>query len=427
MKRLPAHLVWLVGLAGVCLVVAGGCPGDPLILCEVLCDDGNECTITICDTAFDGNCLGSQPRTNGTACNSGNGTCQNGSCEPRDTSCDGIDCDDENECTADACSNGMCNHTALADGTSCNFGAGRCAGDTCESAPDEEACSAALPVAADGVELDVDVYAVFDTGPGGLSFDANGNLFAGNFGTAGAGDASPVLKVSPQGLITKLDEVEDPDVLIVDLTGLGATAAGNVLVGGVNSDGDGQITEMTPDGDIVPEGKIVDDVCLGNINHMMFDTRGRLVLTNFNAGSVCTIKDDVISTLIPQVQGGGQGATTIEDPNTTALYVTSENSIYEYDSDGALQNTEPFTTGSALAYGSSVPFDGLLVRRSGMLQARDLDTNEETHLLTGSIGGNVTFDANGNLYIADTGNRRILRVSPADTVDPSPACPAAPP
>ena len=131
MKHLPAHLVWLVGLAGVCLVVAGAC-----------------------ETDADADAM----------------------------LCDPVDCDDGKECTADACNpaGGECSHPPLADGTSCDFGAGRCAGDTCESSPDEEACSAALPVAADGVDLDVDVYAVFDTGPGGLSFDANGNLFAGN-------------------------------------------------------------------------------------------------------------------------------------------------------------------------------------------------------------------------------------------------------
>ena len=67
----------------------------------------------------------------------GAGTCQDGACVPDDL-CDGVICDDQNECTIDTCAGGNCSFTPDA-GASCDSGAGTCdaagvcqANDLCE-------------------------------------------------------------------------------------------------------------------------------------------------------------------------------------------------------------------------------------------------------------------------------------------------------
>ena len=79
------------GGAGTCQ--EGVCEPDDL--CEgVDCDDQNECTIDTCDA---GNC--SNTPDTGASCDGDAGTCDaQGVCEPNDL-CIGVDCDDNNECT----------------------------------------------------------------------------------------------------------------------------------------------------------------------------------------------------------------------------------------------------------------------------------------------------------------------------------------
>ncbi|MGD8608228.1 MAG: hypothetical protein PVH21_13105, partial [Myxococcales bacterium] len=79
------------------------------------------------------------PVEDGTACDGGAGTCQAGECTVVDL-CEGVDCDDQNECTADACDpmDGSCSNTPVDDGTACDGGAGTCTAGVCE--PTAGAC-----------------------------------------------------------------------------------------------------------------------------------------------------------------------------------------------------------------------------------------------------------------------------------------------
>ena len=169
------------GEAGMC--VDGTCVETDL--CDgVTCDDtGNDCTVAMCNMQ-NGECeVMNAP--DGTDCNGGAGACsagvcldnslcdgvdctsandcvQDGSCdpasgecipgsnEPVDTACaDGVcdgqgacvECnsaaqcaDDGNECTAAACDSNTCSTGNVADGTSCDGGAGQCMSGVCEAA-----------------------------------------------------------------------------------------------------------------------------------------------------------------------------------------------------------------------------------------------------------------------------------------------------
>lgn len=213
--------------------------------------------------------------------------------------------------------------------------------------------------------------------------------------------------MAPSPIGKSVDNVfVDPDAVVVYLNGKVATM-GNVLIGGSADGGQtGQLMETTRAGQL-REGeqvKVIEDpenaafLCLRNINHLIFDQAGRLLVTNFNNrnANVCAITssdpNDFID-LIHDVEGDGPAGITVQYLGTggTAgdLFVTAENNMYRYNSDAQPQLPTLYAEQrSAFAYGpKGSPFEGLLIRHSGMLLVRpDVESDQETPLLEGSIG-----------------------------------------
>jgi len=110
------------------------CAGAPA------CDDGDPCTLDLCDAGAKGVCL-HQPLPDGSACQDGNpctvgGACLGGACAPALV----VDCNDGNPCTDDSClGKGKCSHVAAKqsepipcdDGDACS-GDDVCAGSSCK-------------------------------------------------------------------------------------------------------------------------------------------------------------------------------------------------------------------------------------------------------------------------------------------------------
>ncbi len=117
MKRLGFAWPLLLFVLAHCGSAPQRCPDPQLLvngrcvdLCDDLdCDDNNECTLDECEVneqALTAGCV----RTNtedGSDCDARNGPglCMAGQCEPITGACDSVDCDDGNECTID----GTCN------------------------------------------------------------------------------------------------------------------------------------------------------------------------------------------------------------------------------------------------------------------------------------------------------------------------------
>ncbi len=107
---------------------AGACvPGKVLS-----CDDGNACTSDACDKVT--GCQNppvadATPCDDGNVCNVGD-RCVAGACKPTG----GLDCDDQNPCTADSCdAQGKCVHAPLTDGSACTDDNGCTVDDACQS------------------------------------------------------------------------------------------------------------------------------------------------------------------------------------------------------------------------------------------------------------------------------------------------------
>ena len=101
-----------------------GCGGDePVDRClNVTCDDESECTEDACNPA-DGSC-DFMPVADGGECDFDGlpGLCASGVCEDA-MFCEGVDCDDESACTDDTCdpADGSCVNTSVPDDTQCDY------------------------------------------------------------------------------------------------------------------------------------------------------------------------------------------------------------------------------------------------------------------------------------------------------------------
>ena len=128
------HWIGLASLVVLGLVFLIRC-GEAADLCEdVVCDDGNDCTEDTCDP-FDGTCaFRPLPEHSDCMVQGEAGRCVAGACVGW---CEGVDCSDGNPCTEDVCrpDDGRCSHPSVAEGTQCPFGEhfGRCASGVCVS------------------------------------------------------------------------------------------------------------------------------------------------------------------------------------------------------------------------------------------------------------------------------------------------------
>ena len=83
------------------------------------CADGDGCTQDSCEA---GVCVNT-PKEEGAVCNGGQGTCsEEGECVEVAQECaNSEECDDGNPCTEDACVDGVCAKTVLANGSNCGI------------------------------------------------------------------------------------------------------------------------------------------------------------------------------------------------------------------------------------------------------------------------------------------------------------------
>jgi cysteine-rich repeat protein len=181
-----------VGFPGLCM--SGVCQ-DAMLCQGVNCDDSNQCTDDACDPE-DGSC-GSTPVADGTACDFGGlpGICGGGTCQDA-MLCQGVNCNDSNPCTDDACDpqDGLCDNTPVPDGTGCNFGGlpGLCMSGLCEDAMlcQGVVCDDTNDCTADSCDPQ-DGLCDFTNEPSGASCNAGGGPGSGMCNGAGTCNASP--------------------------------------------------------------------------------------------------------------------------------------------------------------------------------------------------------------------------------------------
>lgn len=262
-----------------------------------------------------------------------------------------------------------------------------------------------LPVVSECLEIEE--YAIFNSGrPGAISFDAQDNLFVGNFNIPGAdAEAVKIFKVSSIDQSVSLfgSAISDPDAVIVDLNGTVGTS-GSILVGS----SPGKITQISSDG--LSTSTLFQGGCLGNIQDWKFGTDGRLYIPNHvsssGAGNVCVISNGTVSELIPAV---GENLTSIAVDPSNNVYLSWNGFIRKYNSSGTILDST-FSTGTAVGYGPAGIFEGLIVNRIGSTLVINTITKEERFIAIGATGY-VAFNSLGEMFVSQIGRRRVLRIS----------------
>ena len=117
----------------------GACKGNDTCSCakDADCDDGNDCTADACDTGTS-TCKTSVPLAKGATCSDGDVCTEGDGCDGEaNASCtagSAKDCDDKDACTVDSCdASAGCKHDAATDGTSCDDGDDCSTNDACVS------------------------------------------------------------------------------------------------------------------------------------------------------------------------------------------------------------------------------------------------------------------------------------------------------
>lgn len=259
------------------------------------------------------------------------------------------------------------------------------------------------------------VYAVV-TDPVRLAFAPDGTLYAGRdaSGSGGTyGAAVKIHRIAPGGSpVTEFGNsaVSDPDTLIVDAVGAVSGTVGAVLVGGIHNDTmTGKIAKIAPDGTVTT--LFGPNAMLYNPTHFLFDSTGRLLVTDNNSGHVLVTTGGEPTVLIMLA---GANYMAQDAAGRLAVSSSSDDKLRLYGLDGALLNgnfatlkvASPLARGPGGAWGT----DLYAVAANGDLVRVDLQGNATNRVGSGFNNmQDLQFGPGGALYASDFNGDRVYR------------------
>jgi hypothetical protein len=184
------------------------------------------------------------------------------------------DCNDHEECTTDACASGVCENTAVEDGTACDesneCAVGQCASGTCESTPvtNETACGDDAGTCQDGsCRVACDEQGILDAiaaGGGPYTFDCDG----------------------PTTVVTEAEILIEPGVILDGEGDLNVEGPGILVPQGVTA----ELRNLTVSGGsgniynggtlTIKQVSVLDNVCGGACTRGAIENDGTLTLVN---------------------------------------------------------------------------------------------------------------------------------------------------
>ncbi len=220
--------------------------------------------------------------------------------------------------------------------------------------------------------------------PSGLTFDAAGDLYIADAGNG------RVRKITPDGVIrTAASNLGTPRQLVVD-------ASGTLYIAG------GPVYKVTPDGTTTrvvaeahdglfgkcdsPDSFSTTNPAVCSASAVVMDRSGNLIVVDGGKGRIRQVSPDGVMSNVPIGTMSAPHSITIDSAGI--LYVADSNGIRRIAANGAI---------TTLAGAPTVDFDG------------DGGRATSAHL---RYPNKVAVDTLGNLYVTDTGNNRIRKVSP---------------
>jgi DNA-binding beta-propeller fold protein YncE len=387
----------------------GSCGGKP-----VVCAGGSACASASCDPQS-GSCV-TKPETNGTLCDDGDActgsdACLSGACKGAAKSCD-----DQNPCTTDSCTAGVCGSSATSgpcdDGNACTSGES-CSGGTCSgvalSCDDKNPCTVdscdptqgciAKP-GSDGVSCDDgDVCTLGDLCSGGkclgkLADDAVTTLAGA--GVSGSGDGKGLLAKFTLPLAIAADA--DGVLYIADgadsgprIRKMAADGTVTTLAGSLKGFGDGAALTAKfwgPSGiAVAADGSVY---VADRYNQRIRKISGNTVSTLAGSAPEPGFFDNKAEGAFADGQGA---AARFDEPSGLAL-----------GPDGKLYVVE-----AANHRVRRVSMDGTVETLAGSASAGKTDGPAAQAQFKGPTA--VAVASNGDVFVADTGNHLIRKIS----------------
>jgi sugar lactone lactonase YvrE len=256
-------------------------------------------------------------------------------------------------------------------------------------------------------------------GPSGLALDKEGNVYVAD------GDNNLIRKISPAGKVTTLAgkygdsgdaDGQGPAAQFQGPTGVALDAKGNIYV--ANTHGN-TVRKITPDGTVTTlAGKPGDGNALsvdgkggaarfGEPRAIAVDGDGIIYVADEQFGTVRKIAlDGTVSTLAGDASGA---ATTSKDGVGTKAAITSPRGI-AVDAKGNVYVAD--TDNNAIR---KITPDGTVTTLAGKIgEAGNVDGQGADARFSGPRG--LAVDKEGNIYVADSDNSLIRKITPGGTV-----------
>ena len=237
------------------------------------------------------------------------------------------------------------------------------------------------------------------SGPVNVAVDATGDLFIADYGNY------LVRKVSPAGIITSLAEVHSPKGLAVDFGGnLYIASSDNDQVFYVATNGTGGVFAGTGDtgysGDGGPASGAQLDIPVG----LAADAHGNLFIADFGNSRIRAVSPGgIISTVATGTSGSsGDGGPASAAQLNHPMRVAVDASGNFYFPDGySVRKVSASGTITTVAGNGTQGYSG----DGGLALSAQL-----------SDPAGVAVDGSGNIYVADSGNHRVRKISPAGVI-----------
>ncbi len=397
-----------------------------LVLASLLCDDGVPCTSDACSSST-GTCAHTA-LANGSACTTGTAcisseTCLAGVCQGGSPTM----CDDSNACTTDSCNSGTgaCAHTNLT-GTPCSDGNACTPGDICVTG----ACSTG--------------HAIVTTLAGTVGTPTTG--YVDGVAASARFNTPSGVALADNGKIYVADSVNNA-IRVVATDGTTSTAAGTASAGYV--DGTGGVARFSAPSDIALESA-GSFVIADSGNQRIRRLTGTTVSTVAGSGTAGYLDGAGSSARFSNptsVDASCSGIVYVADAgNHRIRAIASDGTVSTLAGSGASGGTNGAVSSATFATPSCVrvtPTGAVWVVDSAANTVRRIWQGNVTNVagvynVAGALDGvgtyatfnhptNCALDKSGNLYVADSWNYRIRRVTPnavVTTIAGSTAVPA---
>ena len=279
-----------------------------------------------------------------------------------------------------------------------------------------------------GVSLEAAVYARV-TDPTQLAFAPDGTLYAGADATGSGGDpgaAVRIHRVAPGGGVTSefgTIPLDDPDGVVVDVSGALSGVPGSVLVAGSTPAGQGMIRAIHPDETVsVVAGP---SPLFTNPRALVIDPQGRLLFLEVSGQKgLWALSPGGSPLLLAPLPGAATPAHLAVDFQGRICVGDTEGVLRVFQPNGDLLDPHlaKGLTNAFFAYGPGGVFGRSLWVADGAGRLLTIDASGFTQVRLVGLGttngmGDLRFGPDGALYLGDFVRDRVLRIAPALAAD----------